>query len=501
MAFKINKMWLVVLVLALAPVCLQGCKQECHWVYPTEVDYEPEQANFGDQDADFIYIPPDIDYVDGDLDDEAGEAGEGKESGSDLDEEIIETEGEGDFDIDIDFEGGEVDLGEITPGAKVMPYDGRQIAEKTPLGAWEYLLKQESPLGDSISWARMTEELSATSELQYLNDGETVFGNPPMNSSHKQLSSSLSWSTYRLFDADGRVGSDFDDAFVLRREYDSSGTMEVDYWKVDLPSRNSDYTFHQVAPLPQQAESGLSSINIIVVWVEEKSDIDILLHPQSFRVNIVGDSVQLTPLTVELQISLETFTERTKMRVLESNSKVYLNAGDSVLVFNQAGQFESQHQLIFPVDDIEQTDIVDIAVSPDGLYLSAISHLTLSTGGHETVWSLQKTSLPSFTEKFYRFGGSFDLYRVEFTAQSDYAIACNPDPTINDDFYLMRMSESGSYTIRALRQAVWGRPMFLDNPQRLLQVYPLSLDDFKTTYNIFDTRELADILADSIVVD
>ncbi len=482
----------IILILSSA-LFFSGCKKQCELI--SYGDYDSGSGTGGDSDG--IFIPPaDNDNTDGDMDQS------GDEDNSDIDIEAGESGGDyepgeyevWDYEPDIDLE--QSDGIDIAPEVKVMKYDGRTAGEFSPFGFWEYWLERPEESSESISRARLSKNFGSEAEQLYFNDGSSKLSNPPLSSCVKAVRSDLIFSAYRIFNADGRA-DDFDNSFVLRREYKTSNEVQVDYYKVDLPDKPEEMEFRQVCLLPDQSESSSSKVNVIIAWVKYVSEFKSYVTTQTYTANLISASPRLNELGQELQTMLPGgFTDRTKMRIIESGNMLYLNAGSSIIRYDSLGEIESQNSIIYPIADISSKDIVDFAVSPDGQFVSAVSHLALSGDKHETVWTLHKTDSLNLTEKIHRFGGSFDLYRTEFTPESDYAVVCNPDPTINDDFYLMKLS--GNHRIEILRQAVWGRPMFINNPQRLLQIYPVSEDEFKSTYNIIETRTLSDILDEAV---
>jgi|GEM_PF-3915703 len=510
-------LYIIAVILILSSALLfSGCKKQCELI--SYGDFDDGSNN---SDGDSIYIPPaDHDTNPGDTDgdlngdtdsmpdgDTDSMDAEGAEN-SDLDIEAGEGGGDieaveyeiWDYEPDIDIEGGDgPDIGNIDPGTEVLKYDGRTAAEFSPFGFWEYWMARPEPLPPSVSRARLRTDYSVDAELLFYNSGTDVMSNPPYSSCIREVKSNLVFASYRLFNADGRA-DDFDNSFVLRRENKTGEELEISYFRMDLPEKPEEYEFKQVCLLPEQSTSTANRVNVIVAWVKQESEFKSYAVTQTFTANLNGTTPVLNIRTTEALVLLQGgFTNRTKMRIIESDYKLYLNAGSSIIRFDFSGVIESQNSIVYPVSGIESEDIIDFAVSPDGQYVSALSHLVLSGDEHETVWTLHKTNALNITEKIHRFGGSFDLYRTEFTLASEYAIVCNPDPTLNDDFYLMDMGSS-TYRIKVLRQAVWGRPMFVGDPELLLQVYPVSDDGFKTTYNHIETRELSDIIDEAEIL-
>ncbi len=418
-------------------------------------------------------VDQDLEFADGDLDGEQSETFE-------YENEYSDFAPDGDFEWEIP--GGDedpTDIGEQAADELVLPFDNREVMELTPFCAWTYQVENaaESRAGQVATAVCLSDPLG--SDELYRHDGENALANPPLRSSFALANENMGWAVYRPFNADGRI--DHDSQVVFRREEKlNTGKIEVAYFSADIPAIDN-CRFVQTAALPVQSDEKDDQVDFLAAYVWEYDDENAYLVTRPYRA-ITGpeNDASITALADPTYITLNYgFRQASQVRIVNHANQVWLNAGDSLHALSSSGEYLNSHRLNLILDDDSRFDLIDFAISSDGVYISTLTQVEFTNGSLETVWTLQPAATPHQVTKLWRFGYEYNAYRTAFSADSRYAMVANGDPNTYDDLYVIDLDRS-PLSVQATNQPVWGRPLSFDDPSRLLLAFPISSDLFRS---------------------
>ncbi len=475
-----------------------GCKKVCEY----------EEINYADLDFD-LKTEVEWPYPDGDPDDYVPPDGDELEAEEEMEAEP-EAENDSEFQLDGDWDlppadQDPTDIGEQEPEELVLLFDDREVLEKSPFGFWQYdIRKGESDTSHSVATLHQADP---TGTVLATNEGADYTSNPPCRSSMMQVSDNIAWAAYTPFDADSRVPEKR--LVILRRERKISDTLyEIKYFHIEPPER-SQADFRQVALLPYQddilPQKADEEVNLLLIYASEAED-SAVLQSQAVKAVTADSTVTLTPrpgqewpTTVALTGGLRA---RTKVRIVAGKNAIWVNGGGVLCQFDPMGELPETYIVDYYAG--MKRDIVDFALSPnedDGeeTYLSLVMYSEKGDLRY-TSWMILDTADPTEVLKEWRFGSTYDYYRTNFTPDARYAVVANADPNVFNDFYILD-TRTGTWKIKGAYQVNWGRPLFLENPTRLLTAFPVSLDSFETVSNRIAITPFADIVSGAFALE
>lgn len=470
---------------------------------PELVEFEWEIAPEREEEPDLEAEESDIDFEEEEIETEIIEIEPADEDPEELEPDPDITEHDPDEDESSEYDpeenppvDGDPEIEEELepePVEETLPFDDREIVEWTPFGFWSYSLRAiERNQSSTVATMRRDDH-----EGETVFEGTTYKSNPPVTASSIQSADKIVWAAYRLFNADGQAPSG--NSFIIRRERKIYGNqIEVKYHTANAPDM-TDTSLLDLAVLPTQVVPDPEKVvDIFLVYLKIQDGATAFLKTQVLRYTIDGSDVSYTVVTIPSQTLLTNgIHPDARLRILHGPNAIWLNAGEMILKHSLQGYLQHSYPVLYSYSDIERRDLLDLAVSPDGLWLAIVCHLSFSDGNPDkSLWSVHSTATPSIVEKVHEFDLVYDYYRTAFSPDGDYAVVADPAQHYDAPFIFTDLNAS-NLKLYSARQMLWGRPRFIDNPLRLFLVHPTSFDQFVTVDLDFETVLMSDIVESS----
>ena len=319
---------------------------------------------------------------------------------------------------------------------------------------------------------------AAPSSPTFTQSGSEALLAAPREASHLALSTTEDWAIFLPFRF-----NELPDApqLVLRHQTKQTFT----YYGLTLPATIVGTPYRAVF-LPQnpKAAAGTFLFAVIALWHNESTSdymtarvFKAVLGDTTFTVSVNGET-QLIGLGRRVDAA-------PRLRLLTLSDHFFVGLHDQLYRFNGQGLYAPEQGNFKPsfagVSEGATRTLIDAAYSADGDFLSVLMRIET-----DIYWGIWRTNNMDKTWSERVLTNGSDTLRTNFAPQSVYAVASEADPGATPRFFVLDLSgltpkpwENALYT--------YGRPTFLDKPERLLRIAPLSTDGGKSFSYPIDT--------------
>lgn len=434
----------LVLALYLGACSSTVCTPTKYWVPDPVADGDSDNPQDRDSDT--------IDTSDGDSGETEGDIegdGETAPTDGDLDQEA-EPEGEGESEeevVPLPLALADMDLLEPVLGG-VLAYD------------WT---------NDVPPFARVRYFKTASSgSVSFIRSGDEALLAAPRDASHLTLSDTAGWALYVPY---RKVASSSAPQLILRQQNDQTFT----FYGLTLPEALVGTAYRAVF-LPQNPDVATKTFQFVVIALWHNESATDYMTARVFKAVFDGSAFKVTANGQTQLIGLgKRVDEATRVKLLETKDRFYIAMHEQFYRFNEQGLYAPElgnFRPSFPgvAEGTPQT-LIDAAYTDDASYLSVLMRIN-----SQLYWGIWRTNDLSKTWLSRVIANGTDTMRTNFAPQNVFAVASEADSGAAAKLFVLDLSglnpkpwENTLYT--------YGRPTFMDAPERLLKIAPLSTND------------------------
>lgn len=436
------------LALGLCACSSTVCTPTRYWVPDPVADGDMDTAQDRDSDA--------VDTGDRDTAEAENEA----DGELDVDSEAETAPADGDLETDTEAGEGEAEE-EVVP--QPLALDDFDALEPVLGGALAYDWTDDVP-----PLARVRYFSAATSSSpSFTQSGAATLLAAPRDASHLTVSDKEGWAIYVPYRA-GAVASE--PPLILRHQEDKTFT----FYGLSLPEALVGKAYRAVF-LPQNPQVAQKTFLFAVIALWHNESASDYMTARVFKAVFADGAFKVTADGQTQLIGLLRRVEsQTRMKLLERADTFFIAMNDLFYRFNAQGLYAPEQGNFKPAFSgvaagTAQT-VIDAAYSGDGAYLSILMRIEA-----KVYWGIWRTSNLSQPWLSRTIPNGTDTMRTTFTPKGVFAIASEAD--FGAQAQLLVLDVSGLYP-KPWENALYtyGRPVFLDGPERLLQINPLSVD-------------------------